>query len=382
MQGKAQARQVSLSYVRAFVTLLVVAHHSVLAYIPYKPVGGRSFTTRPAAWMGFPIVDASSWKGFGFLVGWNDIFFMALMFFVSGLFVWPSLTRKGAGDFVRQRILRLGVPFALAAAVIAPLAYYPAYRQFGVGTGIGEYARAWLSLGVWPAGPAWFVWVLLVFDCIAALLYVAAPSIVPSAARLWQKAAARPIVFFLLLVALSIAVYVPATYVFGPTAWASWGPFFFQKSRALLYLAYFLVGVCAGAFGTRGELFDREGRLARRWYLWGGLTVFAFAAETEVSMGVLAQRMAFPVTCAASAMFLLAVFVRFSRENRWWDSLSANAYGIYLVHYVFVIWLQWGLVRFTAPAVVKGISVFIAAAVLSWMTVAGLRRSAVVARVI
>jgi hypothetical protein len=28
----------------------------------------------------------------------NDSFFMAAMFFLSGLFVWPSLKRKGIGS--------------------------------------------------------------------------------------------------------------------------------------------------------------------------------------------------------------------------------------------------------------------------------------------
>src|SRR5215467_13007348 len=43
----------------------------------------------------------------------NDTFFMALMFLLSGLFVWPSLERKGSARFLRDRTLRLGVPFAV-----------------------------------------------------------------------------------------------------------------------------------------------------------------------------------------------------------------------------------------------------------------------------
>jgi fucose 4-O-acetylase-like acetyltransferase len=55
----------------------------------------------------------------------NDGFFMALMFFISGLFVWASLRRRGAGPFIRERVIRLGVPFIVAALLIATVAYFP-----------------------------------------------------------------------------------------------------------------------------------------------------------------------------------------------------------------------------------------------------------------
>jgi hypothetical protein len=42
------------------------------------------------------------------------------MFFLSGLFVWKSLERKGRARFLRDRVLRLGLPFIAAAAVVAP----------------------------------------------------------------------------------------------------------------------------------------------------------------------------------------------------------------------------------------------------------------------
>ncbi len=109
------------------------------------------------------------------LVGFNDLFFMSLMFFLSGLFVWHALTTKGAARFLRDRLLRLGLPFVVAAGVLAPLAYYPTYLQISGHTGLAGFWHQWLLLGNWPAGPAWFIWVLLTFDCIAALLFVLAP---------------------------------------------------------------------------------------------------------------------------------------------------------------------------------------------------------------
>src|SRR4030088_3494799 len=75
---------------RTFVTLLVVLHDSVL-----------NFT-----WFGHG--DSRRWLGFDLVVLFNDSFFMAFMFFISGLFVRDSLVRKGAAGFLRERAWRLG----------------------------------------------------------------------------------------------------------------------------------------------------------------------------------------------------------------------------------------------------------------------------------
>src|ERR1700722_2511852 len=181
MQNPSTQRIFQLSYLRAFVTLLVVIHHTVLAYFSIKPPRlGFSYPT--LLWAVVPISDSVKWRGFDLLAAWNDIFFMALMFLISGLFVWPGLQQHHAGRYLRRRLLQLGVPFAVGALVLAPLAYYPAYLQWGGEPRLGSYASAWFALGHWPAGPAWFLWVLLVFDCIAALSFVTIPRTVDAVA--------------------------------------------------------------------------------------------------------------------------------------------------------------------------------------------------------
>jgi hypothetical protein len=101
---------VAIGYLRAFVTVLVLAHHAVIAYHPFAPMHAQSMTAVPRWWQAFPVVDSQRWSGFAVFVGFNDVFFMSLMFFVSGLFVWKGLQRKGSKSFVRDRVLRLGLP--------------------------------------------------------------------------------------------------------------------------------------------------------------------------------------------------------------------------------------------------------------------------------
>ena len=383
MQGPSPHRRFELSYLRAAVTLLVVVHHTAIAYRVAKPPR-YPFTMQPLLWGAFPVTDTAGWPGFDLLVGWNDIFFMALMFLVSGLFVWPSLQRHGSGQYVQRRLLRLGVPFVFAAGVLAPLAYYPAYLQLGGEARIGSYADAWLALDAWPAGPAWFLWLLLAFDCLAATIFATAPGTVEAVARSVRALSKRPLLLFLALAALSLAVYAPMAIEFGAGKWWSWGPFSVQASRLLDYFVYFALGVCLGAFGTEIAFLQRMGPLARTVWLWGLAMVVAFVAVAALAQTARTTEatILFPVSCAASSFFVIAAVIRFARPLRWADSLSANAYGIYVVHYVFVIWLQYAALRWEAPVVIKAVAVFIAAVGLSWTVTALLRRNKTIAQVV
>jgi len=387
------SRSVSVGYLRAFVTVLVVAHHAVLAYYPFAPPRPASLLAQPRWWQAFPVIDAQRWTGFALFVGFNDVFFMSLMFLLSGLFVWNSLRRKGAQTFLRDRALRLGVPFALAAALIAPIAYYPAYLQTG-GVGLAGFWKIWRSLGNWPAGPAWFVWVLLAFDAIAAGLLLIAPKWGESLGRILSRVSHRPIAFFAVLVAASAAVYLPMVAKFGSFDWTSAGPFFFQTSRIFHYLIYFLIGAGLGACGLDSGLLAPQGKLARRWYLWAGSALLLFGVAIVATIAAVSSPnshlpweliggCAFVLSCAASSLAFLALFVRFARNRvKLFDSLSDNAYGIYLIHYAFVSWLQYALLKASLPGVAKGFIAFAGALALSWISIAALKRIPAVARVI
>jgi surface polysaccharide O-acyltransferase-like enzyme len=87
--------------------------------------------------------------------------------------------------------------------------------------------------------------------------------------------------------------------------------------------------------------------------------------------------------CAAATIAWFAIVVRFVRRpTALGDSLAANTYGIYLLHYAAVIWLQYALLDLAGYAIVKATLVFVVALLLSWGCTIVLRRIPVVARVI
>jgi peptidoglycan/LPS O-acetylase OafA/YrhL len=155
-----------------------------------------------------------------------------------------------------------------------------------------------------------------------------------------------------------------------------------------------VLGAGVGAFGIGKGLLAPDGKLPRRWILWSVAALVAFVAESAVAIAAfsphasprlweVAADCCFVLSCAASSFMFLALFVRFAKSrSKVWDSLTANAYGIYLVHYAFVSWLQYSLVKTPLPAIAKGSLVILGALALSWATVAALRRIPAVTRAI
>ena len=382
VQASRGGRGVAIDYLRTFIIVLVLLHHSVLAYVNFG-----HFNPEHYLWSTAPIVDSRRWPGFDILVAFNDAFFMSLMFFVSGLFVWPSLARKRPPQFLRDRMLRLGLPFAIAVTFLMPLAYYPSYLMTGAAPGYFRFWRDTILVGPWGSGPPWFVAVLLAYDCLAALLYWAMPgaadSIGPARARIF----AQPPIFFLVLVTVSATAFFPMLIAFGSSYWFALGPLAIQACRALHYAVYFFAGVAVGAYGLDRSGFAPGGALARQSKLWVLLALFSFFAFLvtigKASPPVRSYGCWFVISCAAISFAMLAIFLRFStRRYAIVESLNDNSYGIYLVHYLFVVWLQYALLNVDLPAIAKASLVFGAVFALSWATVAALRHVPAIARII
>jgi surface polysaccharide O-acyltransferase-like enzyme len=158
----------------------------------------------------------------------------------------------------------------------------------------------------------------------------------------------------------------------------SFGPLSFQICRPLHYLVYFFAGCALGAHGLDRGMLAAEGPLARRWGHWlaasiGGFLLWAaptslIVSGTEAPLTVrVASGLGFAVACASACFALPALCLRFAPERRQMlDSLSAHAYSIYLVHYVFIVWLQYMLLGVALVAIGKAAIVFGGTLLMSW----------------
>src|SRR6478609_5235066 len=262
----APARTVPLDRARTFIILLVLLHHSVINY----------------TWFGHG--DPMRWLGFDLVVLFNDSFFMAFMFFISGLFVRNSLARKGSAVFLRERAWRLGVPFLISIFVLMPIAYYPTFLRYHLpGTTDFNFLHFWwhtLTVGPWPSGPAWFLWVLLALDALAAVVWGMAPGMIDALGRLIDAARGRPMTAFAVFLVVSIATYLPMHLAFGDVSWLEWDgfPLPIQTSRILLYTAYFFAGVGVGAVSLGAGVLAENGEVAKRWPVWLAFALVFYGA--------------------------------------------------------------------------------------------------------
>jgi surface polysaccharide O-acyltransferase-like enzyme len=379
------ARIAAFDRARTFVILLVLLHHSVINYTYF----GHG--------------DAMRWLGFDLVVLFNDSFFMAFMFLISGWFVRDSLARKGAAVFLRDRAWRLGVPFLISVFVLMPVAYYPTFLRYHLpGTTDFNFLHFWwrtITVGPWPSGPAWFLWVLLAFDGLAAALWVAAPGVIQALGQFIFNLRRRPMTAFTLFLIVSNAAYLPLHLAFGDVSWLELGrfPLPIQTSRILLYAAYFFVGVGVGAVSLRMGLLAESGELARRWRVWLAFAIPFYAAililvyahhnwmdfDSPPLLWKVGYGLAFASFSAAMAFTVPAIFLRFAGSTwKLLDAMQPSAYGIYLVHYIFIIWLQYAVYDHSWPAGVKFAIVFAGTLSMSWGLTVLLRRIPLVARMI
>ena len=390
VMSKAVVRTSWIDNLRSFLTVLVVAHHSSLAYTTFAKFDKANYMSSTA-----PVVDNSRWIVMDVFEGFNDIFFMSLMFLVSGIFFYRSIAKKGRRKFLSDRLLRLGLPFVIVVTLIMPLAYYPSFYLAEQRKGFAAFIHDFIFHQHWPAGPCWFIWVLLSFNLLAAIIPL---HWFTSAHSALLKLAQKPFRFLSLFFVLAALAYVPLSLKVGQYTWTAIGPFAFQLNRILLYFLFFLFGSFMGASDWEDQFFTGTKMLkqsAVRWVVLSIVCFFSFGfyaglAQDLVKTGKLDRETAdfifsllFVGSCIASSLAFIAVFrKRINASGKWWKSLSANAYGIYLVHYIFVNWIQFVLLSVPVQDFVKFALVFLGALLLSWLIIEQIRKTVWVNRLI
>ena len=241
---------------------------------------------------------------------------------------------------------------------------------------------------------------LLALDAVAAFVWLVAPRVIATLGQLIFAARNRPMMAFVAFLIFSVAIYLPMRLVFGDASWLEPDgfPLPIQTSRILLYAGYFFAGVGVGAVGLRAGLLAEDGAFARRWPVWFGFASVFYAAILGL---VYAHHnwvadfnlpppwwragygLAFALYSAAMTFTVPAVFLRFAQYNcRLLDALRPSAYGVFLLHYIFIIWLQYAVYDTSFHAGVKFAIVFIGTLAMSWGLTLMLRRIPLLARMI
>jgi len=355
--------------VRVFLILLVVAHHSVEAYV----------TAHPSE---IPLPDPPIPRGWIFL--WvNAAFFMGLFFFFAGYFTAATFDRRGARRFLADRGMRLGVPLVLGTILIVPLAGWshialdPALPPVGYWSyltrdffALGPKPDFWPAREHWPAfnfGHLWFLEHLLVY----ALLYAALRALAPQdSGKAWG---APPSHLAIACYALLLAAATFVVRIWYPQD--RWIGFlgFIQMEPAHLpqYASLFAIGVFAG---PRRWL---ETMPARRGLVWLALGVaLAVIAYLLVGTGMIGGSYGSRDwrTCSYEVFLCVGLCVGLpvlARElalgvGRLWQGLARNVFAVYVFHMPIVLLLQWALIGAPVPKLARLFATVIGAIVLSF----------------
>lgn len=352
-------RIVYVDVIKVFLTCLVVAHHAGQAYGPTGGVWVVSDTAK------------ANWLGQFFFV--NASYMMGLYFFISGYFMVFSLNRKTNAQFIKDRLVRLGIPLL----VFTLLVFLPFnYANAGPSTGLlAFFVDTYLHKPPIATGHLWFVATLLAYSFIYLLLFRSKES---QAATDKQK----PFKWYYLLGYIVLLTLVAAVVrlQYPIDTWRTW-LIPMEVAHIPQYLSLFLIG----ALFNRFQWLDT-------FKLSMGLSFFVLAIATYLLQAMLpsdikhhwlTEPFVESLLCVGISMALLTFFRHYgNRTNALVRSLSDNAYGIYLFHLFIVIGLQKLLLPWNVNANIKFIAVTVLGIVLSLGFSGLLRKSKLIRKVL
>lgn len=313
------------------ILLVVLIHISVT----YSNIGGWYYVENKS-------VDTISKVIFGMFNMFTQAFFMGFLFLIAGYFVPSSFDRKGAGKFIKDRLVRLGVPVLIYIFIINPIILYYLLGNYNniMHITLLQFYSYYISSTefIGGTGPLWFALALLIFSIVYALFRKLGPKPVKSSSG---KKLPGNLSIILIIVLISLLNFIVRIFQpFGVSIYNMQLCFFSQ------YIILFILGIIAyrrdwfmnisHSFG----MFCFKLSLGLGFIMWLLLMLFGgpLNGQEYVILGGLYWQSAVyalweQIICAG---FCLGFIVMFrdrhnSRENLN-GFLSDNAFGVYVLH--------------------------------------------------
>jgi len=338
------SRMMFIDNLRVFLTILVILLHLA---ITYGSDGSWFYAERPTTELAGIILTL-----FTVLC---QFFFMGLFFLISGYFVPGSVDRKGSGKYIKDRLVRLGIPLVLFSLLVSPFTeYFKSLTVYQTNPGnFVSFTMAYWKGGEYAPGPLWFVEVLLVFS----LVYVLGRAILDLAKRAIANGRSestapattikKPLTHAWILA--FILIVAPLNYIvriFSPIG-EEWEHI--QLAFMPQYMLMFPIGILAY---RRGWLPDLPAGIRKVWStiaILGMLSLPVIMVSTGITegnnavLGGLNWQSAVlsiwePIYCAAMSILLINVFQRrFNIQGALSRIMSQNAYSVYIIHPLVII---------------------------------------------
>ena len=356
--------------IRWVMIILVVSMH---AAVTYSHLGSWYFMENT------PVSKPEVFV-FGTYQAWLQSFFMGFLFFIAGYFVPKAYDTKGAGKFLRDRAVRLGLPLLVFVFILQPVSVWCIYLfdRPGLDISFGQLYSNYLRSGRWigGTGPLWFCEALLLF-CVGYTLCRLAGRwfVLPVRTREGLSVPRNRTIWGLVavLAGLSFVVRIP---------WPNGTSFY---NLQFCYFSQYVLFFCVGTLAYRGDWL-RQFTVATGNYwlraaliggmaLWLGNIVLGGALQGEFAAYQGGWHWQSLIECCREqlagvglSLFLLVWFrERFNRQGAVARFFSANAFAVYVFHAPVLIALGKCLTRWHGPLLVKFVALTALAVGLTYL---------------
>ncbi len=268
---------------------------------------------------------------------------MGLFFLLAGYFTPVSYDRKGGVSFVRDRIIRLGIPWLVYALLIQPLVVFIAQ---GLPDSFWSFYPSYLRhLDRIADGPIWFVELLLCFSLVYAAWRWLTRHRTQATARTGKPPSYMAI--FGCVLGLGLVTFVVRLWW---SAGLQPGPFNLPLGYLPQYISLYVLGIIAS---RRNWFVSLTSRMARDWSLiaLAATLIFSFlvtlpmlqntsgSQQINLPMAGGFQWLSFVYALWESfavvglGIGLLVLFrERWNHQGKLAKELAADVYAVYLIH--------------------------------------------------
>lgn len=339
--------------IRLVMIILVVLIH---INVTYSGIGGWYYTEQNVN-----NLDTFSKVLSGLFGMFTQAYFMGLLFFIAGYFIPASYDRKGAGKFIIDRFVRLGIPALIYMFIINPFILYfllGVYKDGANEPFLGFYWN-YISHGnfLGGTGPLWFALALLIFSILYAVIRSMGVKPIGNKNSVLSGKTIAAIILFVSIITFIVRLYFP----FGTNIY----------NMQLCFFTQYIVLFAAGIISYRKNLFiNIPYKFGIRWMKYGIALGMLFwiiiillggalnGDENLYFGGLYWQSAAYSlwesIICAAMTLGLLVLFrEKFNKQNKIIRFLTDNAFGVYSFHAPILIFISITLKNIALYPIIK-----------------------------
>lgn len=356
-----------LDNLRGFVIVLVVVLHISMIYMQ-----------NPVPW--FPVVDPQRSLLFTYVAALLDIPIMMMLFFIAAYFVLPSLFKRDQKTFLRDKFIRIGIPWIAGVLFVAPATGYLAYRSRGIPMGLLKFWATDFWSVRYNQLIYWFLGVLLLFFVLVSFVDRLSGGWRSLPRQISKPSWKMPVTFWTIT---TLALFLLSELGVTDEWYTRWYLLVFQPWRVPLYVGYFILGIMAYQNGwfTAGGYKPRLVPWSVLWILSSVLYVCSRAGGNRLKFVKIIHifdqspvilnaenALFYSTVCLCSLMVGAAFFQRyFNGAGRFQKRLADCSYGIYFIHPLILYPLAYIFVDISLPLYVKASAVFCLTLFSAWV---------------